>query len=102
MNLKHIGSKIREARENLGITQEELAMRIGKTQNAISGYENGSRGIHISELPDLASALGVPVSYFFDSIKTDVDIQLNSIEYDIIVALRRGEKMKAINIISSS
>lgn len=68
MDLKIIGERIRLARERLGISQEELAMRIGKTQNAVSTYENGTRGIHISELPVLAEALGVPIAYFFGDL----------------------------------
>lgn len=65
MNLKDFGQRIRDARERLGITQEELAARLKKSQNAISDYENGRRAIRITELPDLANALETPVAYFF-------------------------------------
>jgi transcriptional regulator with XRE-family HTH domain len=60
------GSRIREARERLGISQEELAERLNKKQRAISEYENGNRRMFVTDLPDLAQVLGVPVSYFFD------------------------------------
>jgi transcriptional regulator with XRE-family HTH domain len=63
--LQTIGLRIREARENSDLTQEELAEKIGKTQKAISGYENGSRAIRVTELPALAKALDVPIAYFF-------------------------------------
>lgn len=65
MNIKLIGNRIRQARERLGFSQEDLALKIGKSQNAISAYENGDRGIHISELPELANALEVPIGYLF-------------------------------------
>lgn len=65
MNLKLIGSRIREARERLGLSQEDLANLIGKSQNAVSDYEHGRRAIRISELPELASALKVPIASFF-------------------------------------
>ena len=35
-----IGKRIKEARENLNYTQEELAMKIGVTKGAIANYEN--------------------------------------------------------------
>ncbi len=65
MNLKLIGSRIREARERLGLSQEDLANLIGKSQNAVSDYEHGRRAIRISELPELARALKLPIAYFF-------------------------------------
>lgn len=68
--LEQIGERIRDARERSGMTQEELAVLIGKTQKAISGYENGTRAIRITEIPDLARALGVHPGYFFGENKT--------------------------------
>lgn len=62
---KQIGDRIRSARERRGMTQDELGQRIGKTKTAISGYENGKRAIHLTELPELAKALEVPIAYFF-------------------------------------
>lgn len=35
-----IGKRIREARRNKGLTQEELAMMIGVTKGAVANYEN--------------------------------------------------------------
>lgn len=65
MNLKQFGYRLRTARENLGMTQEDLAARLGKNQNSISAYENGTRAIRITDLPELAEVLSVPVAYFF-------------------------------------
>ena len=38
--MKTTGEKIREGRANLGITQTELAEKIGVTLRTISKYEN--------------------------------------------------------------
>jgi|SRR5579859_3530785 len=65
IRLRMIGYRIRAAREIIGLSQEELAKRIGKTQRSISDYENGLRAIRITELPILASALAVDIDYFF-------------------------------------
>jgi transcriptional regulator with XRE-family HTH domain len=41
---------------------------IGKTASTISSYESGSRMISVSDLPNLATALHMPISYFFGEI----------------------------------
>ncbi|MBZ0283502.1 MAG: helix-turn-helix domain-containing protein [Anaerolineae bacterium] len=63
---EQIGSKIRQARETQGLTQEELAVRLKKTKAAVSSYETGNRVIRVTELPELAKALGVPITFFFE------------------------------------
>ena len=65
MDLQLFGDRLRKARERLALTQEELAIRLGKNQNAISAYEKGRRAIRITELPRLAETLKVPIAYFF-------------------------------------
>jgi len=71
--LEDIGQRIREARERLGMTQEELAAHIGRTQDTISSYELGNRAIRITELPALAHILKVPVGYFFGQDDPDIE-----------------------------
>lgn len=66
MDATVFGSRIREARERLGISQEELAVRLQKKQNSISEYESGNRRMFATDLPALAQALGVPIAYFFE------------------------------------
>ena len=38
-----VGSRLREQREGLGITQEELAERLGKTRNTVGAWERGDQ-----------------------------------------------------------
>lgn len=59
-----IGMRIQQAREELGITQQELAARLGCTQAALSNYELGKRRLYLANLEQIASALGKPLSYF--------------------------------------
>ena len=61
-----LGKRIRQARENIGLSQEDLAHEVGRDQRAISEYENGKRRILVTELPVLARILQVPVIYFFE------------------------------------
>jgi transcriptional regulator with XRE-family HTH domain len=64
--LKQIGQRIYQARVNLGMTQAELAERLGVDRVEVTHYENGNRGPHISDVPLLAKVLNVPTSYFFE------------------------------------
>lgn len=54
-----VGSRLRQARENLGMTQAELAGLIGRTATAISYWEGGQRSPGLDDLLDLATALQV-------------------------------------------
>lgn len=52
-----IGSRIAQKRKSLGLTQEELAVRLGVTSQAVSKWENGVSCPDISLLPQLAKVL---------------------------------------------
>ena len=64
MVYRKIGIKIQEARQELGLTQQELASRLNCTQAALSNYELGKRRLYLANLERIASALGKPLSYF--------------------------------------
>lgn len=55
--------KIAEARKAKGWNQQELAEKIGTTQQVISRYESGDRDPKASVIAAMSSALGVTVSY---------------------------------------
>ena len=38
-----LGERIKKLRRELDLTQQEFAIRIGSTQNALTGYETGRR-----------------------------------------------------------
>ncbi|MBM4452241.1 MAG: helix-turn-helix transcriptional regulator [Chloroflexi bacterium] len=70
MAYRSIGMRIQQARQELGLTQEELAARLGYTQAALSNYELGKRRLHITNLEQIAQTLGKPLSYFIESPAT--------------------------------
>jgi len=81
--IEQMGQRIREARERLGITQEELAKLIGRNRETISHYEIGNRAVAVTELPALAQALKVPIGYFFgDEAPANEILALLSAELD--------------------
>lgn len=62
IDLVSIGKKIAEAREAAGISQLELARRIGSVQCQISAYERGECSMAVTRLMEIAKALGVEVA----------------------------------------
>ncbi len=70
-----IGTRIQHAREELGITQQELAAKLGLTQAALSNYELGKRRLYLANLERIASALGKPLSYFTQPVADEDDTE---------------------------
>jgi transcriptional regulator with XRE-family HTH domain/Zn-dependent peptidase ImmA (M78 family) len=63
----NVGERMREARLAVGLTQEELAARVGLDRTMIAKIESGSRRIDALELIRLSSALKVPLDYLLRS-----------------------------------
>jgi transcriptional regulator with XRE-family HTH domain len=64
----HVGKRIRHRRWTLGTTQQQLADRVGIKFQQIQKYETGANRVSASRLWDIAAALGVPVSFFFEGM----------------------------------
>ena len=59
-----IGDRIRTRREELGLTQKELAERLGyKTKSSITKIEAGDNNLPITKVAKIAKALEVTESY---------------------------------------
>lgn len=65
-----IGNAIRSARVAAGLSQVEAAEVLGKSQGAISKYENGLVQAGYSELAAMASTYETDVGSFFSSTGT--------------------------------
>lgn len=59
------GARVRELREAMGISQEELAFRVGLDRTYISGIERGLRNVALKNIERLAGGLGVKVKELF-------------------------------------
>lgn len=57
-----LGKRIAETRHQKGLTQKQLAEKVGVTAQAVSKWERGSNCPDISILDEVASALDVSVS----------------------------------------
>ena len=56
------GASLKRLRMERGLSQEELARRLGTSKQAISRYENGARVPKISTVSALAAALDAPLT----------------------------------------
>ena len=65
---RHVGQRIRERRVMLGLSQQQLAQLIGVTYQQAHKYETGINRISAGRLYQIAQALGVEISYFFEEI----------------------------------
>ena len=63
MNQNALGRRIREERQKLNLTQEQLAEKINVSTTYIGFIERGERSITLGKLTLLASVLGVSVDY---------------------------------------
>lgn len=61
-----VGNRIKELRNKLGISQEELGFRSGVHRTYIASLEVGKRNVSIATLEKIVNALEVSFSEFFD------------------------------------
>lgn len=64
----HVGKRIRHRRWMVGMTQQQLADKVGIKFQQIQKYETGMNRVSASRLWDVADALGVSISFFFEGL----------------------------------
>lgn len=83
---KAIGKSIKKAREELGLTQSELARRLGIHQPALSKIEQGKTNPTIDLLSDISNALEVKIC---DLLKTPERFLWNKQRKDLFELLKQ-------------
>ncbi len=64
----HVGKRIRHRRWMIGMTQQQLADKVGIKFQQIQKYETGMNRVSASRLWDIAETLGVEISFFFEGL----------------------------------
>ena len=81
VNYENVGNKIRERRNFLKITQENLADRINVSSSFISDIENGRRKMSLETMIKISIALKTSLDYFvLDNIE-DIRVK-NKTKFD--------------------
>ncbi len=60
------GDRLREARLNKGLTQEQLAKEIGVAKSTLTGYEKGNREPDVFKIKKIIEVLGIEAEFLFD------------------------------------
>src|SRR5688572_1062135 len=68
-----LGRRLREAREYLGLSQEQVADYLGIPRPSVSTIEAGKRRISFQEIKRLAELYRRPLSYFSDEPTPQTD-----------------------------
>lgn len=66
-------AQLRAARENAGLTQYDLARRLGRSQSYVGKCELGERRLDLVQLRDFCLALGVPFLTFVQQFEASIE-----------------------------
>lgn len=64
-----IGSRLKELREEKGLSLREVAERLGCSHASVYCWETGQRSLYAKTLYAYCKVLGISVTDFFDGIK---------------------------------
>lgn len=88
----NIGTNIKAIRKSRGLTQEEVAERMGLVKATISSWETGRTRPNMSKLEELCEALNCQKSDIVGKDKIAVTRQLTPEEWDIVVEYRNADE----------
>ncbi len=87
----HVGQRVRRRRWMLGMTQQQLGEAVGIKFQQIQKYETGMNRVSASRLYDIATALDVPVSFFFEGVTEGEATEQVITEQDVVAANENAE-----------
>jgi transcriptional regulator with XRE-family HTH domain len=64
-----LGLRIRELRQQTGLSQEKFALKIGMDRTYFASVEAGKRNIAVVNIKKIADGLGVSLSELFSGIE---------------------------------
>jgi transcriptional regulator with XRE-family HTH domain len=64
---------LRELRQEAGLTQVQVAERLGEPQSFVSKYETGERRLDVIELRYIANALGASIQAVIERLNTSLN-----------------------------
>ena len=81
--------RLKEARNNAGLTQEQLAKKLGLAKSTITGYEKGTSEPNMITVKNLMDILKVDANYLWqDEMTGSTSLIVSSDEWNHIKKLR--------------
>lgn len=78
----HVGKRIRHRRWMIGMTQQQLADKVGIKFQQIQKYETGANRVSASRLWDISQAMDIPIGFCFEGLSDA--IKPHNVEGDIL------------------
>lgn len=97
MSTHNLGSAIRKARKQAGLSQKELAQVLSVSDKAVSSYEVGRAMPSLQTLQTLGRVVNKPLSYFDEGSQSqslDIQIKLAQIEKELLEVKKLLSDMK--------
>ena len=91
-----ITKRIREARKERGLTQQDLANHLGRTAAAISDLERGKVQVGAVDLYHISKLLNKPIEYFYGEDFGRKDIE------DLIATIRKQSPEQIANTVETT
>jgi transcriptional regulator with XRE-family HTH domain len=84
-----IGARLREAREYLGLSQQDVAAVVGLPRTAVSMMESGQRGVDSLELKALAKLYQRPIAF----LAGEEEAPASGIDPDVALLAKQVKKL---------
>ena len=99
MHMTHLGERIKARRQELGWTQDDLAVKAGISNGFLSDLENCKRNVSANNLLDIARVLSVSLDYLMKGEEgevSDPEIQIPQ----ALVTLAKEENLSFIKTLT--
>ena len=95
----HVGSRLRALRTRRGLSQTNLADKLGLTFQQVQKYESGANRISASKLFAISRITGMTPDYFFEGLEYTggggtAEVDLKAIRIAIMIAKISDKKIK--------
>ncbi len=95
----HVGSRLRAVRVRRGLSQTNLADKLGLTFQQVQKYESGANRISASKLFAISRIMGVTPDYFFEGLEYaggggTAEVDLKAVRIAIMIAKISDKKIK--------
>jgi len=96
----HVGKRVRQRRTLMGISQERLGDALDLTFQQVQKYERGANRLGAGRLFDMAKALDVPITYFFEDLPQESTVapamREDAAEYETADPLSQRETLSLV------